>query len=170
MYGQPGKKLLFMGGEIGQWDEWNFEQSVDWHLTRRREHNRLQKYVRDLNRIYSSEPALHKVDFDYQGFDWVDFHDAEGSIISFIRYAAEKNDYIVVVCNFTPVPRFSYRVGVPERCYYREILNSDSREYWGSNLGNAGGVQSVDMPWHGKPCSVDIIIPPLAVLYFKPAR
>lgn len=170
MYGHPGKKLLFMGGEIGQWDEWNFEQSVDWHLTSHRQHNRLQKYVRDLNRIYSSEPALHEVDFDYHGFDWIDFRDSEESIISFIRYARKKDDYLVVVCNFTPVPRFAYRIGVPERCYYREILNSDSREYWGSNLGNACGVQGEDTPWHGKPCSINIIIPPLAVLYFKPAR
>ena len=170
MYGHPGKKLNFMGGEIGQWNEWNFEQSVDWHLTRHREHNRLQKYVRDLNRLYSSEPALHEVDFDYQGFDWIDFRDSEESIISFTRYAKNKDDYLVVVCNFTPVPRFAYRIGVPERCYYREILNSDSREYWGSNLGNAGGVQGEDTPWHGKPCSVNIVIPPLAVLYFKPAR
>jgi 1,4-alpha-glucan branching enzyme len=170
MYGQPGKKLLFMGGEIGQWDEWNFEQSVDWHLTRQRQHNRLQKYVRDLNRIYSSEPALHEVDFDYEGFDWIDFRDSEESIISFIRYARNKDDYLVVVCNFTPVPRFAYRIGVPEGCYFREILNSDSREYWGSNIGNAGGVQGEETPWHGKPCSINIMVPPLAVLYFKPAR
>jgi len=170
MFAHPGKKLVFMGGEIGQWDEWNFEQSVDWHLTRYRQNNRLQKYVRDLNRIYSSEPALHEVDFDYKGFDWIDFRDSEESVISFIRYAGRKDDYIVVVCNFTPVPRFAYRIGVPERCYYREILNSDSREYWGSNLGNAGGVPGEETPWHGKPCSVNIMIPPLAVLYFKPAR
>jgi 1,4-alpha-glucan branching enzyme len=170
MYGQPGKKLNFMGGEIGQWDEWNFEQSVDWHLTRNRENNRLQKYVRDLNRIYSAEPALHEVDFDYQGFDWIDFRDSENSIISFIRYARNKDDYIVVVCNFTPVPRFAYRIGVPEKCYFSEILNSDSREYWGSNLGNAGGAQGEDTPWNGKPCSINILLPPLSVLYFKPAR
>ncbi|MBS1234470.1 MAG: alpha,4-glucan:alpha,4-glucan 6-glycosyltransferase [Nitrospirae bacterium] len=168
MYGHPGKKLLFMGGEIGQWDEWNFEQSIDWHLTQYRQHNRLQKYVRDLNRLYASEPALYEVDFHYHGFDWIDFHDAENSIVSFIRYSKTKADYLVVVCNFTPVPRFAYRVGVPQKCYYREILNSDSREYWGSNLGNAGGVHAEDTPWNGKPCSVNIVIPPLSVLYFKP--
>jgi 1,4-alpha-glucan branching enzyme len=170
MYAEPGKKLLFMGGEIAQWDEWNFEQSIDWHLTRHREHNRLQKYVLDLNRLYASEPALHEVDFDYHGFDWIDFRDSEDSIISFIRFARNKDDYLVVVCNFTPVPRFAYRVGVPERCYFREILNSDSRDYWGSNLGNSGGVQGEDTPWHGKPCSINIIIPPLAIVYFKPVR
>jgi 1,4-alpha-glucan branching enzyme len=170
MYGHPGKKLLFMGGEIGQWDEWKFDQSVDWHLTRYRQHNRLQKYVQDLNRLYCSEPALYEVDFDYQGFQWIDFHDAENSIVSFIRYAKKKDDYLVVVCNFTPVPRFAYRVGVPEACYFREILNSDSREYWGSNLGNAGGVQAEHTPWNGQPCSMNIILPPLSVLYFKPGR
>jgi 1,4-alpha-glucan branching enzyme len=170
MFGHPGKKLLFMGGEFGQWIEWNHEQSLDWHLTQYRPHNRLQKYVRDLNRLYTSDPVFFEVDFDCQGFEWVDFHDADSSIISFIRYSKEKRDHLVVVCNFTPVPRFAYRVGVPERCYYREVLNSDSREYWGSNLGNAGGVHADDIPWHRKPFSMNIIIPPLAVLYFKPAR
>ncbi len=170
MYAHPGKKLLFMGGEIGQWNEWNFDQSLDWHLTQYRQHNRLQKYVQDLNRLYCSEPALYEVDFHYLGFDWIDFHDAENSVVSFIRYSKKRDDYIVVVCNFTPVPRFTYRVGVPEKCYYREILNSDSREYWGSNLGNAGGVHAEETPWNGKPCSINIIIPPLSVLYFKPNR
>jgi 1,4-alpha-glucan branching enzyme len=170
MYGHPGKKLLFMGGEIGQWDEWKFDQSLDWHLTQYRQHHRLQKYVRDLNRLYASEPAFYEVDFQNQGFEWIDFHDAENSVVSFIRYSKKRDDYIVVVCNFTPVPRFTYRVGVPEKCYYSEILNSDSREYWGSNLGNAGGVHADETPWNGKPCSMNIILPPLSVLYFKPAR
>lgn len=170
MYSHPGKKLLFMGGEIGQWDEWKFDQSLDWHLTQYRQHNRLQKYVRDLNRLYASEPALYEVDFHNEGFDWIDFHDAENSIVSFIRYSKKRDDYIVVVCNFTPVPRFAYRVGVPEKCYYREILNSDSQQYWGSNLGNAGGVHAEETPWNGKPCSMNIILPPLSVLYFKPGR
>jgi len=170
MYGHPGKKLLFMGGEIGQWDEWKFDQSLDWHLTQYRQHNRLQKYVRDLNRLYCSEPALYEVDFHNQGFDWIDFHDAENSVVSFIRYSKKRDDYIVVVCNFTPVPRFAYRIGVPDKCYYREILNSDSREYWGSNLGNSGGVHAEETPWNGKPCSMNIILPPLSILYFKPAR
>ena len=170
LYGHPGKKLLFMGGEIGQWDEWYFERSIDWHLTQYRQHNRLQKYVRDLNHLYSSEAALFEVDFQHEGFDWLDFRDAENSVVAFIRYASDRADYLVVVCNFTPVPRFGYRIGVPEKCYFREILNSDSREYWGSNLGNAGGVTSEDIPWGGKPCSVNITLPPLAVLYFKPSR
>jgi 1,4-alpha-glucan branching enzyme len=170
MYGHPGKKLLFMGGDIGQWNEWNFEQSLDWHLTQYRQHNRLQKFVRDLNLLYSSEPALYEVDFDYSGFEWIDFRDAENSVLSFIRYSRRRDDYMVIVCNFTPVPRWGYRIGVPENCFYREILNSDSREYWGSDLGNAGGVQGENVPWHGKAHSINVVIPPLSVLYFKPGR
>lgn len=170
MFGHPGKKLLFMGGEFGQWDEWKHEESLDWHLVQHRQHNRMQKFVQDLNRIYQSEPALHEVDFDYRGFEWIDFRDKDSSIISFIRYAKNQDDHIVTVCNFTPVPRFFYRIGVPGHYFYREILNSDSREYAGSNLGNAGGVHTETIPWHGKPHSIQIAIPPLSVLYFKPAR
>ncbi|MEW6108766.1 MAG: 1,4-alpha-glucan branching protein GlgB [Nitrospirota bacterium] len=170
MFGHPGKKLLFMGGEFGQWDEWKSDHSLDWHLVQFRPHNRMQKYVQDLNRIYSSEPALYEVDFDHHGFEWIDFHDADNSIVSFIRHSRKHRDHIVIVCNFTPVPRFRYRIGVPEKCYYREILNSDSRDYWGSNLGNSGGVNSDDMPWHGQPCSMEVILPPLSVIYFKPSE
>ncbi len=170
MFGHPGKKLLFMGGEFGQWDEWKETHSIDWHLTQYRPHKRLQKYVQDINRLYSNEPALYEIDFDYHGFEWIDFRDTDNSIISFIRRARNPIDHIVVVCNFTPVPRFEYRVGVPEKCFYRELLNSDSREYWGSNLGNAGGVHSEDKPWHGKKYSLEIALPPLSVLYFKPAN
>ncbi|GAB4483729.1 MAG: 1,4-alpha-glucan branching enzyme [Thermodesulfovibrionales bacterium] len=170
MFGHPGKKLLFMGGEIGQWDEWNFDRSIDWHLTRFSHHGRLQKYVQDLNRTYCAEPALHQVDFEHEGFEWIDFRDAENSIVSFVRFARDRRDFIVVVCNFTPVPRFVYRIGVPENCFYREILNSDSREYHGSNVGNAGGVHAETIPWHGRPYSIPVVVPPLAALYFKPQR
>ncbi len=170
MFGHPGKKLLFMGGEFGQWDEWNYDQSLDWHLAGFREHRRLQHYVRDLNRIYTQERALHQVDFDARGFQWVDFHDADNSIVSFIRRAWDGADHVVVVCNFTPVPRWSYRIGVPEQAYYREILNSESSLYGGSNLGNGGGLHSEPIPWHGQPCSMEILIPPLGVVYFKPSR
>ena len=170
MYGHPGNKLLFMGGEIGQWIEWNHEQSIDWHLTAYPQHGRLQLYVRDLNRLYASEPALHELNFDWHGFEWIDFHDAENSVVSFVRYAKNKADYLVIVCNFTPVARLAYRVGVPEKCYYKELLNSDSRHYGGSNLGNEGGIQAENTPWHGKPFSLTLVIPPLSVLYFKPGR
>ena len=170
MYGHPGKKLLFMGDEFGQWDEWKFDGSLDWQLLDREEHRGLQKYVRDLNALYVSEPALHEVDFAPAGFEWIDFRDTENSVVSFIRRAEDRDDYVVVVCNFTPVPRKGYRIGVPEKCFYREILNSDSQVYWGSNVGNMGGVVSDPVPWHGKACSMKIVMPPLAIAIFKPER
>jgi len=170
MFGHPGKKLLFMGGEFGQWDEWNVDKSLDWHLVNFRRHSRLQKFVQDLNRLYAAEPSLHEVDYNWQGFTWIDFRDADNCLVSFVRRGKDPADHIVIVCNFTPVPRFGYRIGVPENCYYREILNSDSSEYWGSNLGNGGGVHASAIPWHGQPCSMEITFPPLAVVYFKPVR
>ncbi len=170
MYAHPGKKLFFMGGEIGQWDEWKFYQGLDWNLLEYEQHRKLKKYTEQLNRIYCSEPSLHEVDFDHRGFEWIDFRDTDNSIISFIRRSRKTEDYTVVVCNFTPVPRYDYRIGVPEECFYREILNSDSADYWGGNVGNSGGVNSEPVPWHGRPCSIKIVLPPLAVLYFKPVR
>jgi 1,4-alpha-glucan branching enzyme len=170
MYAHPGKKLLFMGGEFGQRDEWKFDGELDWRLLEADQHGLLKKYVRDLNGIYTSERAFHEADSDHKAFEWIDFRDTEHCIISFIRHAREKDDYLVVVCNFTPVPRYGYRIGVPEKCFYRELLNSDSKAYWGSNMGNQGGLNSEDKPWHGKPYSLNITIPPLAVLYFKPER
>ncbi len=170
MYSHPGKKLLFMGGEFGQWDEWNHDSSLDWHLLKYTPHRCLQKYVMDLNYLYQSEPALYEVDFSYEGFEWIDFHDTEQSIISFIRKAKNPQDFLVIVCNFTPVSRIGYRVGVPERCFYKELLNSDAQVYWGSNLGNAGGIHAEDTTWQGKPCSISITLPPLSALIFKPFR
>jgi len=168
MYTHPGKKLLFMGGEYGQWDEWNYDKSLDWHLLAHPQHSALQKYVADLNRLYQSEPALYEVDYNYQGFNWIDFRDADSSIISFIRKAKDPSDHLVIVCSFTPVPRESYRIGVPAHTFYSEVLNSDSETYWGSNCGNSGGKTSEELPWHGQPYSIDIIIPPLSVSVFKP--
>jgi 1,4-alpha-glucan branching enzyme len=170
MYAHPGKKLLFMGGEIGQWHEWRFFQELDWQLLQYEQNWKLRQYVRDLTRIYTSEPALYEVDFESRGFAWIDFRDTDKSVISFIRYAKETDDHIVVVCNFTPVPRNDYRIGVPDESFYRELLNSDSSDYWGSNVGNAGGVQADAVPWHGKPCSIRIVLPPLGILYFKPLK
>jgi len=170
MYGHPGKKLLFMGGEFGQWSEWSEARSLDWHLLEQPLHRQLLKYVRDLNAAYASNTALYEVDFDYTGFDWIDFHDSDSSIVSYLRYDRDRRNHIVVVCNFTPVPRSGYRIGVPEGCYYKEILNSDSASYGGSNMGNAGGMYSETVPWHGKPCSLMITVPPLAALYFRPER
>lgn len=169
MFSHPGKKLLFMGGEFGQWHEWQFERSLDWHLLAETPHQKLQLFSRDLNRLYGTEASLHEVDFHHEGFEWIDFHDADNSMISYVRHAKDRRDHIVVVCNFTPVPHHGYRVGVPEAGFYREILNSDSRLYGGSDLGNAGGLQADPVPCHGRPCSLNITVPPLSVLYFKPA-
>jgi 1,4-alpha-glucan branching enzyme len=166
----PGKKLSFMGGEFGQWDEWNHDTSLDWHLIRFTPHRSLQKFVMDINHLYRSEPSLYEVDFDYHGFEWIDFRDTDNSIISFIRKAKDTRDFLVVVFNFTPVPRSGYRIGVPEHCFYREMLNSDSRLYGGSDMGNSGGLHSDEIPWHGRPCSILVTLPPLSMVVFKPVR
>ena len=168
MYGHPGKKLLFMGGEIGQWWEWNHDESVHWHLLQYESHHGLQRYVRDLNRLYQSEPALYEVDFDYHGFEWIDFRDAEGSIISFIRRGKDPEDFLVFVYNFTPVARMGYRVGVPKGGFYKEVMNSDSGSYWGGNMGNFGGIWADEMPWHGRAASLSLTIPPLSMVVMKP--
>jgi 1,4-alpha-glucan branching enzyme len=170
MYSHPGKKLLFMGGEFGQWDEWNHDKSIDWHLLNFTPHRHFQKFIMDLNHIYKSEPALYEVDFNYQGFEWIDFCDTENSIISFMRRAKNPDNFLVVICNFTPVPRIGYRIGIPEICFYKEILNSDSQIYWGSNMGNSRGINADKIPCHGKPYSICITLPPLSVLIFKPMR
>jgi 1,4-alpha-glucan branching enzyme len=170
MYSHPGKNLLFMGGELGQWDEWNHDKSIDWHLIQFAPHRCLQKFVVDLNRIYQSEPALYERDFHYGGFEWIDFHDSDNSIISFMRKAKNPDDLLIIVCNFTPLPRPDYRIGVAKNSHYKEILNSDSQIYWGSNMGNAGGVNADKVPWHAKPYSIKITIPPLSIVIFKPLR
>jgi len=167
MYAQPAKKLLFMGGEFGQWNEWHHETSLDWHLLEYAPHATLQKWVADLNHVYRSEPALHELDFDPAGFEWVDCNDADNSTISLLRKGRSTSDLILVVCNFTPVPRMGYRVGVPRGGFWKEVLNSDSEFYGGSGLGNAGGVQAESVPFHGRPCSLCMTLPPLAAVYFK---
>ncbi len=167
MYGFPGKKLLFMGGEIGQWDEWNHEKSLDWHLLEFDKHKGLQMWMQDLNKLYLHESPLHEVDFNYTGFDWIDFADAAGSIISFERKAVDQTDSVIVVCNFTPVPRQGYRIGVREPGVYQELLNSDASAYGGSNMGNAGSVQSDPEPQHNRDNSISLTIPPLGVLFLK---
>jgi len=170
MYGHPGKKLLFMGGEFGQWIEWNHQRSLDWHLLGYESHRQLQEYVRDLNQLYFSEPSLHQVDFEYAGFQWIDFQDANGSTIAFMRKAKDERDYLIFVLNFTPVPREGYRIGVPEEVFYKEVLNSDSLSYGGSNMGNYGGVMARAEEWAGFRCSLEVTLPPLAVVVLKPQR
>ena len=168
MFGHPGKKLLFMGTEIGQWDEWEEAHSLDWHLLQYEPHQKLQRFLSDLNRLYRNEPALYEVDFDYTGFEWIDFMDSDNSIITFMRRASDYKDVLVFVCNFTPVYREDYRVGVPFHCEYEELLNSDSEIYWGSNKGNYGGLWSDEIAWHNQPYSLKLKIPPLSTMIFKP--
>ena len=168
MYGHPGKKLLFMGGEFGQWQEWNHSESLDWDLLQWPLHQKLQTFVQDLNRLYVSQPALYEVDFHYSGFEWIDFHDSDGSIVTFLRRAKNPDDFLVFVYNFTPVVRHDYRIGVPAAGYYQELLNSDAEQYGGQNLGNLGGQMAGPVPWQGRPYSVSLTLPPLAVLALKP--
>lgn len=165
MYAFPGKKLLFMGCEFGQWDEWNHMKSLDWELTAYESHSGLMRLVRDLNMVYRKEPALHEKDFSNEGLEVIDFSDIEQSVISFIRKSGE--DMILVVCNFTPVPRGNYLVGVPLGGFWRELINTDAREYWGSGVGNLGGKRAHPAPFHGRPYSLELTLPPLAALYLK---
>jgi alpha-1,4-glucan:alpha-1,4-glucan 6-glycosyltransferase len=169
MYGQPGKKLLFMGGEFGQPNEWNHDTSLDWELLKLPRHDGLHRLVQHLNYVYKSEPALWQLDDTYEGFDWIDFHDADNSVVSFLR-KSRQGDIIAFVVNATPVVRYNYRLGVPEPGFYREIINTDAETYGGSNVGNLGGVQSEDLPWMGREHSVLIQLPPLATVAFKLER
>jgi 1,4-alpha-glucan branching enzyme len=168
MFTHPGKKLLFMGADIGQWREWSEERSLDWDLLQWEPHRDLQRYVSDLNQLYHSEPSLWQLDSSYEGFEWVDFRDWERSVIVYLRKAKDPTDHLLVVCNFTPVVREGYRVGVPEECFYAEVFNSDSEIYWGSNLGNRGGFWSEPTPWQGQDFSLELLLPPLAICVFKP--
>jgi 1,4-alpha-glucan branching enzyme len=167
MYGHPGKKLLFMGGEFGQWREWDHDRSLDWHLLDDPPHAGLRHFVRALNRHLVEEPALHEVDFDPSGFHWIDCTDSENSVVAFVRTARGGRDFVVMVFNFTPVPRPDYRIGVPEPGYYRELLNSDSALFGGSNVGNGGGVGSNPVPAHGFAQSIGLTLPPLGCLLLK---
>jgi 1,4-alpha-glucan branching enzyme len=167
MWAHPGKKLLFMGQEIGQREEWNHAGGVPWYVLEFPIHRKLQDLVRELNRFYRATPALHQVDFHYSGFEWVDFHDWESSIIAFIRRAEDPKDWLLVCCNFTPVPRQGYEFGVPEEGFYEEILNTDSEIFGGSNMGNGGLVSSRPVPMHDRPHSIAVTLPPLAVVVFR---
>jgi 1,4-alpha-glucan branching enzyme len=166
-YAHPGKKLLFMGGEFGQRSEWSEQGALEWGLLQYEPHRGLQRLVTDLNALYRREAALHEVDFDWQGFQWIDCGDADASVLSFVRRAKDWKDFVLVVTNFTPVVRESYRVGVPEAGYYREIFNSDAEIYAGTNTGNLGGMQAEAVPWMGQPYSLPLRLPALAALYFK---
>jgi 1,4-alpha-glucan branching enzyme len=167
MWTHPGKKLLFMGQEIGQREEWNHNTGIRWELLEFEPHRKLQALARELNRLYRENPALYQVDFHCSGFEWMDFHDWENSIISFLRRAEDPADFLLVCCNFTPVARKLYEVGVPEEGFYQEILNTDSELFGGSNLGNGGLVSSRPIAKHNRPNSIAITLPPLAVVVFR---
>jgi 1,4-alpha-glucan branching enzyme len=167
LYAHPGKKLFFMGGEIGQWREWNHDSSVDWHLLDFAPHAGLRRWVQHLNILYRGEEAMHELDFDPAGFEWVDFGDADNSVISFLRKAKDPRDTLLVVCNMTPVPRRNYRVGIPDGGFWRELLNSDASEYGGSGQGNFGGIEASPVPSHGRYHSLSMTLPPLGMVVFK---
>lgn len=167
MFGHPGKKVMFMGDEFGQWSEWNHDSSLEWHLLQYPFHYGLQRWVRDLNTLYRGEPALHQIDFDSSGFQWVDCNDAHRSLVSFVRLNKNPEDVLLFVCNFTPVPRYNYRVGVTSGGFWNEVLNSDAPLYGGSGQGNIGGADASPLPMHGRPYSLNITLPPLAVVLFR---
>jgi 1,4-alpha-glucan branching enzyme len=170
MYSHPGKKLMFMGCEFGQDREWNYDQSLDWHALDKPLHRGLQRFVQDLNRVYRSEHAMHEIDFDPAGFQWIDCNDSENSVVSFIRRARNADDFVVSVLNFTPVPRDGYRIGVPVAGPYLELVNSDGDLYGGSNVGNGGAIFSEPIASHGCDQSLRLTLPPLGFLLLKPSR
>jgi 1,4-alpha-glucan branching enzyme len=170
MYAQPGKKLLFMGGEFGQWQEWAHDESLEWHLLQYLPHSGLQRWVSDLNRFYRGQPALYELDFEQASFEWIDCNDVEHSVVSLMRKGHSPDDLLVVVCNFTPTTHFNYRIGVPQPGFWRELLNSDAKEYGGSGQGNLGSREAAPIPLHSRPYSLTITLPPLSTVFFKPSQ
>jgi 1,4-alpha-glucan branching enzyme len=166
-YMHPGKKLTFMGQEFGQWSEWSEAKSLDWYLLNWPTHTRMQWWVRDLNRFYREQPALYERDFSNEGFRWIEANDAEQSVFTYMRFAADPDDFLVVSCNFTPVPRYNYRIGVPTAGHYSELLNSDSSHYGGGNVGNNGGLHTNSTPWHQYDQSLSLTLPPLGMVVLK---
>jgi 1,4-alpha-glucan branching enzyme len=168
MWTQPGKKLLFMGGEFAQWREWDNDTSLDWHLLEYEPHRGMQALVRDLNCLYRNTPALYQFDSEWTGFEWIEPNDIENSIISYLRKGKEGTKPVLALGNFTPVPRYDYRVGVPFGGFWEEKLNTDSAIYGGANIGNAGGVMAEKIESHGQPFSLVLTIPPLATIALQP--
>jgi len=167
MYAQPAKKLLFMGGEFGVWDEWYHETGLDWRLLDQPLHKGLQRWVEDLNRFYTAEPTLHELDFDPSGFQWIDCNDSQQSTLSMMRKGSSGESVLIVACNFTPIPRHNYRVGAPKGGFWDELLNSDAQDYGGSGQGNLGGIEASPIPIHGLPFSLNLTLPPLGVVFMK---
>ncbi len=169
-YATPGKKMLFMGGELGQWTEWNHDAEIDWPLQEVPRHSGTQQLIADLNRLYRDEPALHQRDCEEDGFQWISADDCEKSTYSFVRWNAEHDDWLVFVLNFTPIVRERYRIGVPRRGFYHEVFNSDETRFGGSGTGNTAGVYSAPDSMHGFDDSVTVTLPPLSMIVLKPVR
>jgi 1,4-alpha-glucan branching enzyme len=167
MFAQPAKKLVFMGGEFGQWSEWYHEKSLDWHLLQYEPHAGLQKWVQDLNWFYRLEPALHELDFSPAGFEWIDCNDSDSSVVSLLRKGHSTDDLVMAVCNFTPVPRLNYRVGAPRGGFWKEVLNSDAPIYGGSGMGNMGGAEAAPLSLHGRSHMLTLTLPPLSAVFLK---
>jgi 1,4-alpha-glucan branching enzyme len=167
MWAHPGKKLLFMGGEFGQWREWNHDAQLDWHLAQEPDHAGLQHWVADLNRVYRAQPALHERDFSPGGFEWIDANDSDNSVLTFLRRPAEGDPPVLVACNFTPIVRYAYRVGVPVAGAWTEVLNSDAPLYGGSGQGNFGGMTTAPVASHGRYHALAVTLPPLGIVCFR---
>jgi 1,4-alpha-glucan branching enzyme len=168
MWAHPGKKLLFMGGELAQPAEWSHERSLDWHLLEQPGHRGVQSLVRDLNRVYREHPALWELDDDPAGFIWLEPNDVDGNTLCFVRASREQRDLLVCACNFTPEPKLHYRIGLPRPGRWIEVLNSDSRHYGGGEVGNLGAIEAEPISWHFQPCSAEVVLPPLGVVWFAP--
>jgi 1,4-alpha-glucan branching enzyme len=168
MYAQPGKKLMFMGDEFGQWREWDHDRCLDWDLLEQPDHAGLSRWVEDLNHILCSEKALHELDFEPSGFSWIDANDAEQSVVSVLRRGAATADVVIAALNFTPVPRYNYQIGVPRKGRWRELLNSDAARYGGTRLGNGDDVYAVPDACHGYRQSIRLTLPPLAAVFLRP--
>lgn len=166
-YSHPGKKLIFMGGEIGQWREWDHQTSLDWHLLEYPAHRGIQLWVKDLNHWVRTEPALYELDFQPEGFQWIDCNDSSQSVLGFVRFAKDPKDSVLCVFNFTPVPRYNYRIGVAREGYWEEVLNSDAEVYGGSKLGNLGGLFTDTQVAHGQRYSLNLCLPPLAAVFLR---
>jgi 1,4-alpha-glucan branching enzyme len=169
MWTHPGKNLLFMGSDFGQWNEWDSENSLQWDLLQWETHKGLQACVADLNRLCRENPALYEEDFKPEGFEWIDCNDYDSSTLTYLRRGKDPEDFLVICCNFTPIVRDGYRLGVPKTGWYKEIFNSDSTYYAGSNVGNGPGVKTQNAPSHGRKYSIEVTLPPLAVTVFKPS-
>ncbi len=170
MFTHPGKKLLFMGSEFAQDREWCSDYSLSWHLLEDPMHQGVSNCLKDLNRVYKETTALYQKDFDGEGFEWIDYQDGDNSIVTYIRRGHDYNDYVVVACNFTPVPRENYQMGVPDLCFYEEVFNSDAKIYGGGDIGNAGGKMAIEEAWNYRPYSVKVTLPPLATVIFRPKK